>query len=116
MRVLSGHNGVIPTFECQLKHGARAAPRRKVNGVARACAFVQGHDRIETNPRVLEGKPVVRGTRISVQLLLDLVAEGVTFDEILASYPELTRPDIEAAVRYASALTGRVEGTEYGVV
>lgn len=77
---------------------------------------MQGHDRIETNPRVLGGKPVVRGTRISVQLLLDLLAEGTSFDEILADYPELTRVDIEAAVRYASSLTGRVEGTEYGVV
>ncbi|HEV8359087.1 MAG TPA: DUF433 domain-containing protein [Candidatus Thermoplasmatota archaeon] len=77
---------------------------------------MQGHDRITMNPGILGGKPIIRGTRISVQLILDQVAAGMTFDEILAEYPSLTREDVEAAIRYASAVLGRIEGAEYGVV
>lgn len=58
--------------------------------------------RIEINPEVLLGKPVIRGTRIPVEMLLRKLAEGATADEILAAYPRLTREDIQAALAYAA--------------
>jgi len=54
-------------------------------------------DRIEINPKVLLGKPVIRGTRMSVELLLRKLAEGATVDELMDAYPSLTREDIAAA-------------------
>ncbi len=53
---------------------------------------------IEVNPRVCGGKPVIRGTRIPVTVILEQIAEGDSWDTILAGYPELTRDDIRAAV------------------
>jgi len=58
-------------------------------------------ERITVDPAVLVGKPVVRGTRLSVELILDLVAEGWSFDDLLESYPGLTVEDIRACVAYA---------------
>jgi len=60
--------------------------------------------RIRTDPRVLAGKPVIRGTRIPVYLILDLLAAGDTRKEILAEYPQLKDADITAAIQYASRL------------
>jgi uncharacterized protein (DUF433 family) len=59
-------------------------------------------DRIEVNPAVCGGKPVIRGTRILVRNILGMVAGGYTIDRILESYPELTREDIVAALEYAA--------------
>lgn len=59
-------------------------------------------DRIETNPKVMQGKPVVRGTRIPVELILRKLSEGTTETELLASYPRLTADDIHAALAYAA--------------
>lgn len=61
-------------------------------------------DRIEIDPRILTGKPVVKGTRLSVELILDLVATGCPEAEILASYPGLAREDILACVAYAAEI------------
>ena len=58
-------------------------------------------DRIETNPEVLSGKPVVAGTRIAVELVVELLAEDWTTEEILEQYPALSRPDIQACLHYA---------------
>ena len=55
-----------------------------------------------SNPQILFGKPVIAGTRVSVELILDKIAAGDTYDEILEDYPQLTRDSILAAVRYAS--------------
>jgi uncharacterized protein (DUF433 family) len=77
---------------------------------------VQGGDRIEVNPAILAGKPVIRGTRIPVYLLLDMLAAGATFEQILAEYPALHRADLEAALRYASRLLEHSEWKEFGVV
>jgi uncharacterized protein (DUF433 family) len=60
-------------------------------------------DRIEINPDVLLGKPVIRGTRIPVELLLRKLSEGATERDLLDAYPRLTRADIQAALAYASA-------------
>lgn len=57
--------------------------------------------RIAIDPRVMLGKPVVRGTRITVEILLEKIAAGCTLDEILRDYPSLSREDVLAAVAYA---------------
>ena len=59
-------------------------------------------DRIELNPKIMLGKPVVRGTRITVELILRKIAEGAGEATLLAAYPTLTRADIPAAVTYAA--------------
>jgi uncharacterized protein (DUF433 family) len=53
-------------------------------------------ERIVLDPAVLSGKPMIRGTRISVEFVLGLLAEGWTHEEILDNYPQLTREDINA--------------------
>lgn len=57
--------------------------------------------RIETNPDVLTGKPVVAGTRIAVELVVELLAEDWSTEDILDQYPALSREDIQACLRYA---------------
>lgn len=59
-------------------------------------------DRIEINPRVMMGKPVIQGTRITVELLLRKISEGATEDDLLDAYPRLRREDIRAAIAYAA--------------
>jgi len=59
-------------------------------------------DRIEVNPAICSGKPVVRGTRIMVSNILGMVAGGYSVDRILAAYPDLSREDISAALEYAA--------------
>ncbi len=58
-------------------------------------------DRIVADPDVLVGKPVIKGTRISVELVMDLLAGGYTPDQILQQYDHLTRDDIHACLAYA---------------
>ena len=66
-------------------------------------------DRIEFNPRVCNGRPVIKGTRIPVSVILELIAEGETWDKLLAGYPELSKEDIQAALLYASASIDHTE-------
>ncbi|MBI2884016.1 MAG: DUF433 domain-containing protein [Candidatus Methylomirabilis oxyfera] len=62
-------------------------------------------ERIVVNPKVHFGKPCVAGTRITVQSVLELLNEGMSFDEIIQNYyPELTTDDIRACIEYAIAL------------
>jgi uncharacterized protein (DUF433 family) len=62
-------------------------------------------DRITVDPKIHFGKPCVAGTRITVQSVLELVDEGVSFDEIIRDYyPDLQLEDIHACLRYAIAL------------
>lgn len=63
---------------------------------------MEATDRIEVNPATCGGKPVIRGTRIMVRNILGMVAGGYTIDKILASYPDLTREDVTAALEYAA--------------
>ena len=58
-------------------------------------------ERIEINPRVCGGQPVIKGTRISVATILDQLAADESWDCVLKGYPELQRADIEAAIQYA---------------
>ena len=57
-------------------------------------------DRIEVNPKVMLGKPVIRGTRIPVELILRKLSEGATEQDLLDTYPRLARRDIQAAMGY----------------
>ena len=58
--------------------------------------------RVEINPRVMLGKPVIRGTRIPVELILRKLSEGMSDARLLGAYPHLTREAIRAALRYAA--------------
>jgi uncharacterized protein (DUF433 family) len=60
------------------------------------------HDRIEMNPKIMLGKPVTRGTRITVELIVRKIAEGADEKAVLEAYPRLTRADIRAALSYAA--------------
>ncbi len=59
-------------------------------------------ERIEANPDVMLGKPVIRGTRAPVELILRRISEGATEEDLLAFYPHLTRDDIRAAAAFAA--------------
>ena len=59
-------------------------------------------DRIEINPKVMMGKPVIRGTRLTVELILRKLSKGASESELLEAYPKLKREDIHAAIRYAA--------------
>ena len=59
-------------------------------------------DRVEINAGVMQGKPVIRGTRIPVELLLRKLAEGALFEDLLDAYPRLVADDIRAALAYAA--------------
>ena len=59
-------------------------------------------DRITIDPKILGGKPVIKGTRISVEFILELYASGATKEEIIKNYSHLTDDDIHAALQYAS--------------
>ncbi len=62
------------------------------------------HDRITIDPDALVGKPVIKGTRMAVEFIVDLLAEGWTEQDILDSYPGLTTDDIRAFLAYASSV------------
>lgn len=61
-------------------------------------------DRIVLDPAVLAGKPVVKGTRLSVAFVLDLLAQGWSEQEVLDQYPNLSRDDVRACLAYAGDL------------
>jgi uncharacterized protein (DUF433 family) len=60
--------------------------------------------RITASPEIFGGKPIIRGMRISVEMVLGLLAQGVTADELLADFPELEAADIQACLAYAHAV------------
>lgn len=59
-------------------------------------------DRIVIDPKILTGKPVIRGTRLAVEFMLDLLAQGWNEQQLLSQYPGLTREDLLACWHYAS--------------
>ena len=65
--------------------------------------------RIVVNPKVMVGKPVIKGTRITVEAIVRRAAEGMTFGEILEDYPYITKKDIRAALLYAGNLVAGEE-------
>lgn len=66
-------------------------------------------NRIVVNPKVMTGKPVIKGTRIPVEQILKLLAQGLSSDDILKDYPHLKKNDITAALLYAAKIMGREE-------
>jgi uncharacterized protein (DUF433 family) len=66
-------------------------------------------DRVEIDPRACNGKPVIKGTRIPISVILEQVAEGESWDEVLSGYPELHKEDIQAALFYATASLDHME-------
>ena len=61
-------------------------------------------DRITINPEIGHGKPVIRGLRYPVEVMLELLASGMTIDELLADYPDLQKEDFLACIEYAAKL------------
>jgi uncharacterized protein (DUF433 family) len=66
-------------------------------------------ERIEVNPKVMAGKPVIKGTRLTVHYILSLLASGMTIEEILDEYEGLERDDILACIAFASEALERTE-------
>jgi uncharacterized protein (DUF433 family) len=66
-------------------------------------------DRIELDPKVCNGRPVIKGTRIPVSVIFEEIAEGESWDTLLAGYPELKKEDIQAALIYARASLDHTE-------
>lgn len=64
-------------------------------------------DQIASNPKILGGKPVIAGTRISVELILDRISAGMSEKEILMDYPHLSAGQIQAAVAYAKKIVAQ---------
>jgi len=69
-------------------------------------------ERITINPEICNGRPVVRGTRIAVQTVLEFLGAGDSVDDVLEEYPDLTREDVQACISYAS----RLMANHYSVV
>ena len=61
-------------------------------------------ERIVVDPKVLVGKPLIRGTRLSVEFILDLLANDWTIEKILNEYPQLVREDVMAVLKYAAEM------------
>jgi uncharacterized protein (DUF433 family) len=66
-------------------------------------------DRIVADPKIMLGKPTIKGTRITVELLLKKLSDGFNIEEILSHYPHLTKEDVLAAVEYASEVIANEE-------
>jgi uncharacterized protein (DUF433 family) len=78
------------------------------NGLYMKEERTQYHERIVTDPRILAGKPVVKGTRIAVDLVLEELSLNPDVTELLAAHPDLTRDDVQACLAYAKdILTGQ---------
>jgi uncharacterized protein (DUF433 family) len=66
-------------------------------------------DRIVVDPEIMVGKPVFKDTRIPVYIVLDLIGDGISYNEIIKMYPDLTTEDINASVKFASLILDRRE-------
>jgi len=66
-------------------------------------------ERLEINSEIMSGKPVIKGTRITVELLLRKLSEGMTIEELLEAYPNLRHEDIYTVLSYSADVIGREE-------
>jgi uncharacterized protein (DUF433 family) len=94
-KIVPGLSGLNLMVELRLRFVV-ALPRRQ----RRPIVF----DRITSNPAILGGKPIVRDTRISVEIILEWIASGATRDDVLRAHPHLTAEDVEQALGYAAAV------------
>jgi uncharacterized protein (DUF433 family) len=92
--------GVIARARLRLESGAMLGRHRSEKQVDE----LEIMGRITTNPAIFGGKPIIRGMRISVELILSLMAQGETVESILADYPDLEAKDILACFAYARAV------------
>jgi uncharacterized protein (DUF433 family) len=83
------------------------AAGRRVRSFGRIEMPTEG--RIEIDPKVMLGKPVIRGTRLTVELILRKLGEGATQADLLEAYPQLAAEDIRAAMRYAADMVAHEE-------
>jgi uncharacterized protein (DUF433 family) len=65
---------------------------------------IDWQERIVVDPKVLVGKPLIRGTRLSVEFILDLLANDWTIEQVLSEYPQLEREDVMAVLKYAAEM------------
>ena len=82
------------------RHGSETLVSRVY--IMKTKEFHRMFDHIESRPKVLGGKPCIKGTRISVEFILEMMASGASRDDILRAYPHLSVEAIEDALRYAS--------------
>lgn len=66
---------------------------------------IKANGRIVIDPKIMVGKPVIKGTRIPVYVILNLLGEGHTFNDVIEDYPDLTKQDILAAIKFAAQFT-----------
>ncbi len=66
-------------------------------------------DRITVDPDIMLGKPIIKGTRITVELILRKLSEGMTIEELIEAYPQLTKEDILAAISYSADVIAEEE-------
>jgi uncharacterized protein (DUF433 family) len=76
----------------------------RYDGRKRKDGLVDWRERIIVDPKVLVGKPIIKGTRIAVEFITELLAEGWSHTQILSNYPQLKEDDIRAALAYATEL------------
>lgn len=69
--------------------------------------------KIVVNPKILAGKPIIKGTRIAVETVMDMLAAGMSSSEIIQQYPFLTRKDIQVAISFAAS---RVKNEELHLI
>lgn len=96
-----GEGDFIATVGVILEVDNSSRHRAKSN---EGCDGVAIHERISVDPMVCHGRACIKGTRIMVSVILDCLAEGLTYQEILRQYPSLTLEGIKAAVEYAAEL------------
>ena len=88
------------------QQGAQLALHYHKNRGAAEKIMKTHHDRIEINPDVMLGKPVIKGTRIPVELIIRKLGEGAVLEDLLDAYPNLEKEDIQAALLYAAEHMG----------
>ena len=88
----------------QLSEPARGGVKRNDAAVIMEAMEVNWRERITIDPQVLVGKPVIKGTRLAVEFIVDLLAAGWTHEQILDNYPHIRREDIQACLAYAAEL------------
>jgi uncharacterized protein (DUF433 family) len=101
-RVRKSLADVARRFAQRLDERAANAPDAAVAYHSLAEATMTVTDRIELNPNIMQGKPLIRGTRVTVEFVLRKIAEGADEATLLVAYPSLTKADIQAAVTYAA--------------
>jgi len=70
---------------------------------------MENHPRIAINKEICHGKPCIKGTRIPVYLILEMIEYGLSFEQVLEEYPHITKEDIQACLKFAKAIINNEE-------